>query len=65
MNDNNIFEGVVGSYEFQMVDENTIEIWTSDDLEFPFGFIRLEDGEIKTLVDFQKEISYWFLRNMN
>ena len=57
------YEGTVGSHVFQMVDDNTIEIWGSNDLEFPEGYIYLKEGDVKDEKSFQQEISFWFLQN--
>jgi hypothetical protein len=59
-----IYEGVIGSYSFQMVDDNMIEIWGYDN-ERPESFIYVKEGSIKTEKDFHAEISYWHINNVN
>lgn len=58
-----LYEGSIGTYSFQMVDANTIEVWADRDNEYPFSFIYVKDGEIKSKKDFDTEISYWMMRN--
>jgi hypothetical protein len=58
-----IHEGTIGSYSFQMIDENTIEVWGFDN-ERPESFIFVKDGCIKSKKDFDMEISYWYMENV-
>jgi hypothetical protein len=59
-----VYEGVIGGYSFQMVDGNTIEVWSDFDNERPESFIFLKDGVVKSKKDFDMEISYWYLENV-
>ncbi len=57
-----IYEGSIGQYSFQMVDD-VIEIWGCDD-DRPESFIYLKKGSVTTEKDFQKEISFWYMENV-
>lgn len=57
-----IYEGTVGSYNFQMVDDSIIEVWGFDN-ERPESFIYLKEGSIKNEKEFHLEISYWHMNN--
>lgn len=59
-----IYEGTIGSHSFQMVDNNTIEVWTDFDNERPESFIFVKDGSIKDEKTFHQEISYWYMQNV-
>lgn len=59
-----IYEGTISNYSFQMVDQNTIEVWTDFDNERPESFIFVKDESIKTKKDFDMEISYWYMENV-
>jgi hypothetical protein len=59
-----IYEGVIGGYSFQMVDGNTIEVWSDFDNERPESFIFLKDNAVKSKKDFDMEISYWYMENV-
>lgn len=59
-----IYEGVIGNYSFQMVDENMIEVWGSMDNDRPESFIYVRDGSVKNKKDFDMEISYWHINNV-
>jgi hypothetical protein len=58
-----IYEGTIGSYSFQLTDENIIEVWGFDS-ERPESFIFVKEGDIKTKKDFDTEISYWHIQNV-
>ncbi len=62
MNNEIIYEGVIGSYSFQMTDENVIEVWGSDN-DRPESYIYLREGAIKCQKDFDTEISYYYMSN--
>ena len=51
-----IYEGSIGNYSFQMVDENMIEVWGGMDNERPESFIYVRDGSIKTKKDYQQAL---------
>ena len=59
------YEGTVGSYSFQMADNDnqTIEIWGFDETR-PEAFIYLKEGSVKSQKDFDTEISYWYMQNV-
>lgn len=59
-----IYEGVIGSYSFQMVDSTTIEVWSDFDNERPESFIFVKEGSIKDEKSFHQEISYWYMQNV-
>ena len=59
-----IYEGSIGNYSFQMVDDNMIEVWGTMDNERPESFIYVRDGSIKNKKDFDTEISYWHINNV-
>ena len=61
MSDNVLYEGSVGTYSFQMINENTIEVWADWDNEFPVACIHVK--EIKSKKDFDMEIGYWMIQN--
>lgn len=58
------YEGNVGNYSFIMNEEDVIEVW-GNDLERPETYIFVKAGSIKSEKDFHKEISFWFMENMN
>ena len=58
------YEGNVGNYSFIMNEDDVIEVW-GDDLERPETYIFVKTGSIKSEKDFHKEISFWFMENMN
>lgn len=60
---NIIYEGTIGSYSFQLTDENIIEVWGFDN-ERPESFIFVKEGSIKSKKDFETEISYWYMQNV-
>lgn len=57
------YEGKIGSYTFQMTDENTVEIWGFDDSR-PESFIYLKEGSVNSQKEFDTEISYWYMQNV-
>lgn len=57
-----IHEGSIGSYNFQLTDENIIEVWGFDN-ERPESFIYLRENAIKTKKDFDYEIMSWYSNN--
>lgn len=59
-----IYEGTIGSHNFQMVDNQTIEVWTDFDNERPESFIFVKDGSVKNEKAFHQEISYWYMQNV-
>ena len=59
-----IYEGSIGSYSFQMVDDNMIEVWGYDN-ERPESFIYVKAGSITSEKNFHAEISYWYINNVN
>ena len=63
MSEKVLYEGSVGTYSFQMTDENTIEVWADKDNDYPFSYIYVKDGDIKCKKDFDMEIGYWMIRN--
>lgn len=60
------YEAAVGIYAFQMIDDNTIEVWSTNDpeAEFPESYIFLKDGDVKNLKDFQFEAMGWYSKNV-
>ena len=60
----NEYEGTVGIYTFQMVDDNSIEVWSDLNLEYPDSYIYVKEGSIKSEKDFHFEISDWYLKNV-
>ncbi len=58
------YEGTIGGYSFQMTNPKTIEIWVDSSGEFPDNFINVREGSIKNQKDFEKEISFWYLDNV-
>lgn len=60
-----LYEGNVGSYSFLMTDSKTIEVWSDFSSEYPESFIYLNEDAIKSEKDFQTEISYWYMQNVN
>lgn len=59
-----IYEGTISGYNFIMVDENTIEVWSDFDNALPISYIYLRDGEVKTEKEFHYSISDWFMKNV-
>jgi hypothetical protein len=59
-----IYEGNVGNYSFIMTENDTIEVWSSLDLEEPDSYIYVKEGSINTEKQFHQEISYWFMNNV-
>jgi hypothetical protein len=59
-----LYEGNVGNYSFVMSEYDTIEVWSSLDLEEPDSYIFVKEGSIKTEKQFHQEISYWFMNNV-
>jgi hypothetical protein len=45
-----------------MTDNNTIEVWSDRDSEYPFSYIYVKEGSIKSEKDFHYEISDFFLK---
>ena len=60
----NIYEGVVGNYSFQMVDNLTIEVWSDTNLEHPDSYIFLKEGDVKTEKDFHYEVMLYASKNL-
>lgn len=60
---NEKYEGTIGSYSFQMTDDDTIEVWGNDS-EYPESYIFIKEGSIKTKKDFDYEISDFFFKNL-
>lgn len=58
-----IYEATIGAYTFQLVEDNTIEVWSDMDNERPESFIFLKDGSIKNRKDFDYEIMLWATKN--
>lgn len=58
------FESTIGGYSFMMNDSKTIEVWLDSSGEFPDSYIQVREGSISSLKDFQTEISYWYLNNV-
>jgi hypothetical protein len=56
------YEGVIGSYSFQMLEEDVIEVWGYDN-DRPESYIYLSGGGVKSQKDFDTEISYWYMQN--
>lgn len=59
-----IYEGAIGSYSFQMIDDSTIEVWSNFDNDRPESFIFVGDGLVKDEKTFHQEISYWYMENV-
>jgi len=57
------YEGVIGSYSFQMTEDDIIEVWGFDN-DRPESFIYLREGSVKTEKQFHEEISYWHMQNV-
>lgn len=57
------YEGNIGNYSFQMIDDSIIEIWGYDD-DRPESFIYLKPGSVTSEKSFQQEISFWFMENV-
>lgn len=55
---NTRYEGQIGSYSFQMIDDTTIEVWGNND-EYPESYIFLKEGSIKDKKSFDYEIMSW------
>lgn len=58
------YEGTIGGYSFQMTESTTIEVWMDSSGEYPDSYITVKEGSIKNLKDFQQEISYWYMDNV-
>lgn len=58
-----IYEGSIGQYSFQMIDNDIIEIWGYDD-DRPESFIYLKKGSVTSEKAFQQEISFWYMENV-
>lgn len=58
------YESTIGGYSFLMNDSKTIEVWLDSSEEFPNSYIQVREGSIKSLKDFQTEISYWYMHNV-
>lgn len=58
------YEGTIGSYNFQMVEDDTIEVWSNFDNEHPESYIYVKPGSINNQKSFDMEISYWYLENV-
>jgi len=58
------YEGVIGSYSFQMLEDDVIEVWGYDN-ERPESFIYVKEGSINSQKDFDTEISYFFLEHLS
>ncbi len=61
---NNAYEGTVGGYTFNMVDDTTIEVWRDSGGDFPESFICLKEGSVKNEKDFHYEIMAWYSHNV-
>lgn len=59
---NNKYEADINNYYFIMTDDNTIEVWSDKDSEYPFSYIYVKEGSIKSEKDFHYEISDFFLK---
>lgn len=58
-----IYEGTISNYKFVMIDESTIEVWSSFDEQDPETYIIVDSNSIKTEKDFHAEISYWWMNH--
>lgn len=58
------YEAQIGSYSFQMVDDNMIEVWGYDN-DRPETFIYVRDGSIRNEKDFHYEIMSWVSKNVD
>lgn len=58
------YEGTIGVYNFIMVDDTTIEVWSDFDNENPESFIFVKAGAISNEKQFHYEISDWYLKNV-
>lgn len=58
------YECTIGGYSFLMNDPKTIEVWLDNSGEFPDSYITVREGSIKSLKDFQTEVSYWYMDNV-
>lgn len=57
-----IYEGTIGAYSFQMIDDKTIEVWGYDN-EYPESYIYIKPNSITTKKDFDYEIMAWASHN--
>ncbi len=59
----NKYEADINNYYFFMTEASTIEVWSDRDSEYPFSYIYVKEGSIKSEKDFHYEISDFFLKN--
>lgn len=57
------YEGVIGSYSFQMLEDDVIEVWGFDN-DRPESYIYVNKGSVKSQKDFDTEIAYWHMQNI-
>lgn len=53
------YKGEIGGYSFIMKDD-VIEVWFGTEDDYPYAFIYVKAGSIKTEKDFHFEIMSWF-----
>lgn len=58
------YEGTINGYSFLMNNPKTIEVWVNSGGDFPDFYINVREGSIKNQKDFEKEISFWFMDNV-
>lgn len=58
------YESNIGGYSFQMNTPTSIEVWVDSSGEFPDNYITVKEGSIKSKKDFETEISYWYMTNV-
>ena len=59
------YEADINNYYFIMEDSNTIEVWTDMDSEYPYSYIYVKEGSIKSEKEFHYEISDFFLKKFS
>lgn len=55
------YEGTIGSYSFQMLEDDVIEVWGFDN-DRPESYIYVTKGSVKNEKDFHTEIAYWYMQ---
>lgn len=57
-------EAEISGYRFKKVNPSTIEVYCNEDDEFPYAFIKLKVGDLRTSKDFHYEIMDWFAKHI-
>lgn len=55
----------ISGYRFVKVNSSTIEVYSNDDDEFPYAFIKLKVGDLRNAKDFHYEIMDWYAKNIS